>query len=938
MVLAGGGPFGADVSANEFMVVVDSSADQDQLGQAFVDAGFSKPQRIMGVARRHGNWQLVKVPTADDATRGKLLAISGVQRVRPVYRVRGLDDPILSNGQVIVRFKPGTTQAQATAVAAKKGASIARQFNGLPQAYVLDIDESAQTANDCATAIAGDANVLYAHPSLLFKLQKFQAGPIEDPLYTWQWHLNNTAQLTGGRAGADIEVEEAWNVTLGGGAVVAVIDDSIQRDHEDLAANYMTGFDFLEYDDDPSPIFGPAGDCYWIEDDQRWYCYSDPIGEAHGTATSGLIAAAANGIGVRGVAPEANLIGCKIGLGPYYSFDQDIADAFLFAEQNGAMVINNSWGGPSMAYLPAVPNTWIFLPDLVSDAIDQVATSGRGGLGVLVTFSSGNGEYYTGEPIPISYGNIYATLPSVMAVGATLRDDRLACYSNYGPEQSVVAPGGGLSYPDDYPYYYVYYQERDECYEADIATTDNMQVTGYLMPGYEGWPIRGYNPMMKFLDVVGYTWCPATVFACNPLVPDPYAPVDFENVNYTRHFTGTSAACPVASGVAALVFSVSSTLTAEQVRNIIEHTADKPTYLNEVFDVVTGHSNRYGHGRVNARRAVQAAVAGKTWPSPVQNLQNVSTGSMTQLSWTNPVNDVIGVLVVRGSTGQLVWAPQDGVSYTVGQQVAPGVVVVASGLIETLDQPDLPAGEYEYAVFTRNTTSYYSWGRRASFDSQGSVTTPQASLSASPTMGMAPLTVHFAGGAIDPSGTKNLSFSWEFGDGGTAFGATADHTYLSPGNYIVRLRVTNTFGQSAEATTRIIVSSEYNLPPQATISASPTSGAVPLVVTFEAVASDQDGVITGYLWDFGDGSTGAGQRVEHTFINAGTYGVMLVVTDDLGATATDAVLITAQATSTTAARTEPSGLLTTPLCGSGVTLAVAGGIIGMLSLLGRRRR
>ncbi|HSW44170.1 MAG TPA: S8 family serine peptidase [Phycisphaerae bacterium] len=916
------GPLGTTVSPNEFMLVVKPGASADQVKQVLADAGFGEPEAIQGLPPRFRNCRQLKVPAANETVRQQLLGLSVIQAVRPVYRLAGVDYPILSTGQVIVRFKPGVTEAQARETAAANDCTVGRQIAGLPRAYVFDADESRQDASAVASRIAGLTNVQYSHPSMLFKLRKYAAPT--DPLYSWQWHLKNRGQLPGGRPGADIDVEPAWNLTLGAGAIVGVIDDSIQREHEDLVQNYITGYDFLDQDPDPSPTYGPGGLCFWIDDPGVWVCDMDSVGEAHGTAVSGLICAAANTIGVRGVAPEAGLIGCKIGLGPFYSSDQDIADAFLFASANGAMVINNSWGGPGGAVLPTIPNTEIFLPDLISDAIQEVATNGRGGRGVLITFAAGN------DDIPISFGNMYAAVSGVMAVGATLRDDTLTCYSNFGPEQSVVAPGGGFAIPRDMAFI-----AMRECFGADMATTDNMEVPGYYVPGFPGWPIRGYNPMMKFLSVVGMTWCPPGFGSCLPLVPDEVWPADFENPNYTRHFNGTSAACPVATGVAALVFSVAPDLTAEQARNLIEHTADKPTHLNEVFDTVAGRNDRYGHGRVNARRAVEAAVAGKLWPNPIKDLQNVSAGALGRLIWTNPI-DAAGVLVARGAMGQLDWIPQDGVSYIVGQQVAPGVIVVGNGLFEQFDQSDMTAGDYAYALFVRNTQTNYSWGRRASFESPGTIIAPQASMSASPMMGRAPLTVHFAGGAIDAGGVKNLSFSWQFGDGGTAFGPTAAHKYLVPGEYIARLRVVNGLGQSGAASLRITVLPEYNLPPTTTILAGPTSGTAPLVVTFEAVAADADGVVVSYLWDFGDGSTGAGRKVEHTFINAGTYGVKLTVTDDLGATATDAVLITVQATSATAARTSPENALGVP-CGGGVPPAMAGAAIGMLGLLGWRR-
>ncbi len=930
LVSAAEGPGGTEVSANEFLIVVKPGADRDLVKQSLLDAGFGEPQAIPGLSARYTNYALVNVPSTDAVTKQRLTELTGLSAVRPVYRSNKLHYPVLPNGQVIVRFLPGTTYAQAQQIAVAANATIARQIAGLQQAYVLNVDEGIRDTHTCAGALAADPNVRWAHPSVLFKLQKHQAIPIEDTLYPWQWHLNNTGQLPDALPGADIEVEEAWNATLGAGALVAVIDECLQHEHADLTANYVTGYDFLDQDPDPSPTYGPSD---WI---------LDPIGEAHGTAVGGLIAAAANTIGVRGVAPEAGLIGCKIGLGIAYTSDQDVADAFLFAERSGAMVINNSWGGPGGALLPVVPNTWILLPNVISDTIEEVATTGRGGKGVLITFSSGN------DAIGISYGNVYAAIPEVMAIGATLRDDTLTCYSNFGPEQSVVAPGGGFDGPRDlgggFPSNF-----RTTCYEPDIVTTDNTQVDGLQLIGqwmgivYPGWPIRGYNPMMKFLDVASSIFCPPgdpyDYLACQPLVPDNFALAELEDVNYTRRFNGTSAACPVASGVAALVFSVNPGFTAEQVRGIIEHTADKPAHINESFDSVTGHSNRYGHGRVNAREAVQAALAGKVWPKPPIDLQNASTQALARFVWTNPPIDVDSVLVVRGAMGRLDWAPQDGVTYTVGQQVAPGVLVVANTFADRFEQADLPADRYEFAFFVRSAANYYSWGVRGSFASEGPISVPEASLSALPTSGRAPLTVHFAGGAIDPTGTRNLSFSWNFGDGSTAFGATVDHTYVTVGNYLVRLRVTNTFGQTAEAVTRINVFSEFNIPPQATISASQSSGPSPLVVRFVANASDADGAIVSYFWDFGDGATAGGSQVEHTFINTGVYGVTMTATDNLGAVATDAVLITVQASSSaTAARTEPEGILSGPACGSGVPLAAVGAVLGLLGLIGLRRR
>src|SRR5205823_5503870 len=82
-----------------------------------------------------------------------------------------------------------------------------------------------------------------------------------------------------------------------------------------------------------------------------------------------------------------------------------------------------------------------------------------------------------------------------------------------------------------------------------------------------------------------------------------------------------------------------------------------------------------------------------------------------------------------------------------------------------------------------------------------------------------------------------------------------------------------------------------DLAPIAVIKPSSTSGTSPLSVTFDATgSSDPDGNIAQFLWDFGDGATGAGALAAHTY-SAGSYTATLRVIDDQGASAFASVLI-----------------------------------------------
>jgi subtilisin family serine protease len=76
--------------------------------------------------------------------------------------------------------------------------------------------------------------------------------------------------------------------------------------------------------------------------------------------------------------------------------------------------------------------------------------------------------------------------------------------------------------------------------------------------------------------------------------------------DYMDQFGGTSSAAPVVAGLVGLILSVNPELTAAQVRDILRSTADKVDRLNAHYDE-QGFSRRYGHGRVNAYRAVRAA-------------------------------------------------------------------------------------------------------------------------------------------------------------------------------------------------------------------------------------------------------------------------------------------------------------------------------------------
>ncbi len=158
------------------------------------------------------------------------------------------------------------------------------------------------------------------------------------------------------------------------------------------------------------------------------------------------------------------------------------------------------------------------------------------------------------------------------------------------------------------------------------------------------------------------------------------------------------------------------------------------------------------------------------------------------------------------------------------------------------------------------------------------------------TSGPAPLDVWFYAVADDDAPAGELTYQWDFGDGGSAFGAEADHRYMAKGSYTATVTVTDRGGKSATKTVAISVGDPAgNRAPSVEGAAAPSSGKAPLDVTFTAEGTDPDGDPLTYRWDFGDGSTASGRRARHTYDLNGTYTARVTVRDPSGLTGTDTV-------------------------------------------------
>ncbi|MGK0205806.1 MAG: PKD repeat protein, partial [Planctomycetota bacterium] len=178
---------------------------------------------------------------------------------------------------------------------------------------------------------------------------------------------------------------------------------------------------------------------------------------------------------------------------------------------------------------------------------------------------------------------------------------------------------------------------------------------------------------------------------------------------------------------------------------------------------------------------------------------------------------------------------------------------------------------------------------------------PATDFTATPTSGTAPLAVQFT----DTSTEQPTSWLWDFGDGNSSTQQNPNHTFASD-TFTVALTATNVAGSNTTSKGDFIVV----LPPVVamfTTDPSPASGPAPLAVTFNASTTTD---ATTYAWDFGDGNSGTGVTVAHTYIGSGSFTATLTATGP-GGTGEATAMITATGPVTASFTLDPSGMSTT---------------------------
>lgn len=164
-----------------------------------------------------------------------------------------------------------------------------------------------------------------------------------------------------------------------------------------------------------------------------------------------------------------------------------------------------------------------------------------------------------------------------------------------------------------------------------------------------------------------------------------------------------------------------------------------------------------------------------------------------------------------------------------------------------------------------------------------------ATITANPESGPPPLNVNFA---CNPTGGSGYytNFEWNFGDGQTDSGSnkvSVSHTYSNVGSYTATCKVTDSYGNTVQASKTITVSSGLTL----SATASPTSSSsAPVEVTFSCSVSGGQPPYS-FLWQFGDGAESTEQNPKHTYNSNGIYSAKVTAVDGNGLSASKTITI-----------------------------------------------
>lgn len=298
----------------------------------------------------------------------------------------------------------------------------------LDNIYLLKFDEEVDI-EQVLTELSDHLAVEYAEPNYKVETQMVP----NDPLYNQQWAHQN------------IQSEAAWDIASGQNTVIAIVDTGIDYNHEDLMANmWFNGAEIVGngIDDD--------GNGY--VDDYYGYDFQNNDGDprddnGHGTHCAGIVAAVANNAkGIAGVSHRARIMTLKFLNQFGTGLTTGAASSIIYAADNGADIISNSWGGSGYSQV---------LEDAVNYAYSQ---------GCLLTAAAGNdGSSVTYYP---------AGFQNMLSVAAVDNSNNKASFSNFGSWVDVAAPGVNIL--STLPQYEVYLNQKGYSQNYDSLSGTSM--------------------------------------------------------------------------------------------------------------------------------------------------------------------------------------------------------------------------------------------------------------------------------------------------------------------------------------------------------------------------------------------------------------------------------------------------------------------------------
>jgi len=389
-----------------------------------------------------------------------------------------------------------------------------------------------------------------------------------DPLYKYQWYLKNTGQnfaIIPAIPGEDIDIEKVWDENITGkGIVVGIIANGVDMFHPDLKNNidWTDSYNYLNGSHNTTPE-GKNLNYNLIAYD--------------GTTIAGLIAAEGwNGIGIRGVAPNAKIASLNALISSKDNLKEiRLLDA-LVRNLKDIDIYNICWEGNESSFLNDINYTSKF-----DTQITYGIKFGRNTNGDIYVKGSGN----EGN---LSNANFEQTQTSgyIINVGAVGANGKITSYSTPGSAILISAPGG--------------YLNLNGLKESKLS-----MVTTDLSGDERGYDEKNITLSSNHFNVKGN-----------------------ENYDYTDHMYGTDASAALVSGVIALMLQANPNLSYRDIKIILAETARK----NDAND--TGwHTNaaglhfnyKYGFGVIDAAKAVEKA---KTFKS-IGNFDNIITAYNT---------------------------------------------------------------------------------------------------------------------------------------------------------------------------------------------------------------------------------------------------------------------------------------------------------------------